>query len=202
MDRVADVLRDRPNVVDQSRCHCQSQAPQRAEDPHTVVDVPEQRRPSLQRALPTQERLRPAGQPGSVTAQSPVEPFDVRRGDPPAQSQRDDPAADGLQPSKLGTGPDAQQVPLGIADLVHDPDQQPRGRFQRGMFPPTATAPAPAMQHLAEDLKDRRGIRQMVVDDQDGGAGRAPYRTRRPMAPTARPSAAFAARAAGRSATD
>jgi len=169
MDRVADVLQDRPDVVGQSHRHRRSPSAQRAMGPDPVVEVPEQPQPPLQRALAARHRLRPAGQPGLVTAQRPVEPFHVRRVDPPAQSQRDDPAADGLQPTEPGAGPHAQQIALGVADLLHDSDQQPRGWFQPGVFPPASTVAAPSMHHLAEDLEDRRGVRQMVVDQHQGG---------------------------------
>ena len=156
MDRVSDVLQDRPDSLAQTHRHRGRSPHKRPMDAYPVVKVAPQPQRPLQAPRVPRNTAGLTSQSCLLTTHRPVEALQVRSVDRRADAQLGDPLLDRPESAEECLGLYLDHVAGAVADFVYDASQQSRQRFESGVLHAPVSAFAAAMEDLAEDLQQRR----------------------------------------------
>lgn len=126
MDRIKNILENRPNFVGQTQRHRWCKVQQRVMHPCPVVQIPPQPQGVLQHLRQTRNVATAPSQTGLLTSYRSVESFQMRGIYLLADAQLPNTTFDGLLRTKQGFGRYSQQVALLIAKLFDYTDLQIR----------------------------------------------------------------------------
>lgn len=164
--RMRDILTNRPNLVAQLQGHRWCAAIQRAVRARPIVQVAPQPQCPLQHDPKTRAVPRSSCQLRLLVSHRPVETFHMRGVDLPTDAEMLDALQNILQSAELCLGFHLQELASRIANLLDHAYQQPWRRLEFRMSFAATTFRATSVFDEAEDLQDRRRIRQMIVDQQ------------------------------------
>jgi len=166
MNRVTNVFQNRPDLLGQPQNHRWRTTLEGAMYTRPIVQVPPQPQCPLQTATHPRAIASPPGKTSLLTAQGPIETFQMGSIYSLADTQSPNPMFYILQAPKQGIGRDIQQPAFGIPNLLDYADQKRRRWLESGPFFATTTILSSPMLDLPKNLQNSRRIRQMLVYQQ------------------------------------
>lgn len=166
MDRIKNILPNRPNFLGQTHRHRGRLVQQRIMNPRPVVQIAPQPKRLLQQVFPARTIACAAGQTSLLAADRTVEPLQMRSVDLLANAQFANTAFDIFLHSEQGLGRYTNQIAPFVALFLDNSYLQARRRFEFDMLSATAPSQATAMFDVTKDIQDCLWIRQMIVDQQ------------------------------------
>lgn len=169
MSRITNIFQNRPDLLGQTQNHCRRATLQRTMYTRPIVQISPKPQGPLQTAAHPRAIASPPGKASLLTAQGPVEAFQMRGIDSFADVQSPNPMFYILQTSKQGISRDIQQPAFGISNLLDNSYQQRRRWLESGLaLSATALLFSPPMLDKSKYLQNRRRIWQMLVYQQQG----------------------------------